>query len=109
MLARRRDGNLERQSALYKPGQFVTRDLRLPVSCRRSAFAGESCVRGEQSCNRPILNPAMGRFDNRQLDATVADDHGDPEEPLAKLDEAEKQAAALRDQLKVVLAEALLR
>lgn len=32
-----------------------------------------------------------------------------PNELLAKLDEAEKQAAALRDQLKAVLAEALLR
>ena len=40
---------------------------------------------------------------------TVADDHGDPEELRVKLDEAEKQAAALRDQLKAVLAEALLR
>ena len=40
---------------------------------------------------------------------TVADDHGDPEELLAKLDEAERQAAALRDQLKAILAEALLR
>jgi type I restriction enzyme M protein len=40
---------------------------------------------------------------------TVADDHGDPEELLAKLDEAEKQTAALRDQLKSILAEALLR
>jgi len=40
---------------------------------------------------------------------TVADDHGDPEELLARLDEAEKQAAALRDQLKAILAEALLR
>ena len=40
---------------------------------------------------------------------TVADDHGDPEELLAKLDEAEKQTAALRDQLKAILAEALLR
>jgi type I restriction enzyme M protein len=40
---------------------------------------------------------------------TVADDHGDPEELLAKLDEAEKQAAALRDQLKAILEEALLR
>ncbi len=40
---------------------------------------------------------------------TVADDHGDPEELLAKLDEAEQQAAALRDQLKAILAEALLR
>jgi type I restriction enzyme M protein len=40
---------------------------------------------------------------------TVADDRGDPEELLAKLNEAEKQAAALRDQLKAILAEALLR
>ena len=39
----------------------------------------------------------------------VADDHGDPEELLVKLDVAEKQAVALRDQLKSVLAEALLR
>lgn len=40
---------------------------------------------------------------------TVAEDHGDPEELLKKLDEAEKQAAALRDQLKAILEEALLR
>jgi type I restriction enzyme M protein len=40
---------------------------------------------------------------------TVADDHGDPAELLIKLDEAETQAAALRDQLKTILAEALLR
>src|SRR5712691_6635817 len=40
---------------------------------------------------------------------TVADDHGDPMELLARLDEAEQQTAALRDQLKAILAEALLR
>lgn len=40
---------------------------------------------------------------------TIADDHGDPEELLAKLDEAERQTAALRDQLKAILSEALLR
>jgi type I restriction enzyme M protein len=40
---------------------------------------------------------------------TVADDHGDPEELLAALNEAEGQANALRDQLKTILAEALLR
>lgn len=40
---------------------------------------------------------------------TIADDHGDPEELLAKLDEAEQQAAALRGQLKSILEEALLR
>ena len=40
---------------------------------------------------------------------TVADDHGDPEELLAKLDAAEKEGRSLRDQLKAILAEALLR
>src|SRR6202040_4260896 len=40
---------------------------------------------------------------------TVVDTHGDPEELLAKLDEAEGQAATLRNQLKTILAEALLR
>ena len=40
---------------------------------------------------------------------TVADDHGDPDELLAKLEDAEQQTAALRDQLKTILAEALLR
>jgi type I restriction enzyme M protein len=39
----------------------------------------------------------------------VADDHGDPDVLLAKLDEAEKETAALRDQLKAILDEALLR
>jgi len=40
---------------------------------------------------------------------TVADDHGDPEELLTRLNEAEGQANTLRDQLKAILAEALLR
>ncbi len=40
---------------------------------------------------------------------TVADDHGDPETLLAELDEAEAETAKLRDQLKAILAEALLR
>jgi type I restriction enzyme M protein len=40
---------------------------------------------------------------------TVTDDHGDPEELLLKLDEAEKQASSVRDQLKAILEEALLR
>jgi type I restriction enzyme M protein len=40
---------------------------------------------------------------------TVADEHGDPEELLAKLNEAEQQAAAIREQLKAILAKALLR
>jgi type I restriction enzyme M protein len=40
---------------------------------------------------------------------TIVDDHGNPEELLAKLTEAEGQANTLRDQLKAILAEALLR
>ena len=40
---------------------------------------------------------------------TVDDDHGDPEELLKKLEESELAAARLRDQLKGILAVALLR
>ncbi len=40
---------------------------------------------------------------------TLEDDHGDPEELLVKLSAAEAEAAGLRDQLKAMLAEALLR
>ncbi len=40
---------------------------------------------------------------------TVSDDHGDLEDLLAELDEAEKQTAALRKQLKAILAGPLLR
>jgi type I restriction enzyme M protein len=39
----------------------------------------------------------------------VADDHGDPETLLADLDAAERDVAALRDQLKAILGEALAR
>jgi len=40
---------------------------------------------------------------------TVADDHGDPEVLLDSLNAAEAQTASLRNQLKVILAEALAR
>jgi type I restriction enzyme M protein len=40
---------------------------------------------------------------------TVADEHGEPEELLRELQAAESNAAALREQLKSILAEALLR
>jgi type I restriction enzyme M protein len=39
----------------------------------------------------------------------VSDDHGDPTELLAQLDNTEARAAALRDRLKSILQEALLR
>jgi len=40
---------------------------------------------------------------------TAADDHGDPEQLLRSLDEAEARSAALREQLRTILEEALLR
>jgi len=40
---------------------------------------------------------------------TVADDHGDPQELLARLNESEQRTGVIRDQLKAILAEALLR
>ena len=40
---------------------------------------------------------------------TAENDHGDPEELLAKLAATEAETASLRDQLKAILAEALLR
>jgi type I restriction enzyme M protein len=40
---------------------------------------------------------------------TVANEHGDPEELLVKLNEAEKESANLRDQLKAILEKALIR
>ena len=40
---------------------------------------------------------------------TSEDDHGDPEELLAKLNAAEAEAARLREQLKAILVEALLK
>lgn len=52
----------------------------------------------ERNYNLDLKNPHV-----------VAADHGDPEELLASLQAAELKAAALRDQLKAILAEALLR
>jgi len=40
---------------------------------------------------------------------TVADSHGDPEELLTKVNDAESQAVVLRGRLRTILAEALLR
>lgn len=40
---------------------------------------------------------------------TVADDHGDPETLLADLDRAEAETTAIRDQLRAILAEALVQ
>ena len=40
---------------------------------------------------------------------TSESDHGDPEELLRALDQSEQETAQLRDQLKAILSEALLR
>ena len=40
---------------------------------------------------------------------TVADDHGDPQELLTSLDQAEAETGRLRDRLKAILTEALTR
>jgi len=70
----------------------------------------EGRVETEQAWRVPI---ATIQERNYNLDLknphTVAADHGDPEELLASLQVAERQAADLRDQLKAILAEALLR
>jgi len=39
----------------------------------------------------------------------VEEDHGDPAELLAKLEKSEQEVALLRDRLKIILEEALLR
>lgn len=52
----------------------------------------------ERGYNLDIKNPHV-----------VADDHGDTEELLAALDAAEAEATRLRDQLRGLLEEALLR
>jgi type I restriction enzyme M protein len=70
----------------------------------------EGRVETEQAWRVPI---AQIQERNYNLDLknphVVAEDHGDPEELLAELQTAEQNAGELRDQLKAILAEALLR
>jgi type I restriction enzyme M protein len=70
----------------------------------------EGRVETEQAWRVPI---AQIQERNYNLDLknphVAAADHGDPEELLADLQTAEQKAAELRDQLKAILAEALLR
>ncbi|MDO8631447.1 MAG: N-6 DNA methylase, partial [Phycisphaerales bacterium] len=73
----------------------ATREGRVETSQAWKVTADEVKARGY---NLDIKNPH-----------TVADNHGDPGELLAKLDAAEAETAALRDKLKAILAEALSR
>jgi type I restriction enzyme M protein len=68
---------------------------RKETPCAWKVTAAEVKARGY---NLDIKNPHA-----------VADDLGDPEALLAALNAAEAETAALRDQLKTILAEALLR
>jgi type I restriction enzyme M protein len=67
----------------------------------------EGLARSERAAGDAIYATAFNL--DRKNAHTVAEDHGDPEELLQKLDEAEKQAGVLRDKLKAILEEALLR
>jgi type I restriction enzyme M protein len=71
------------------------RQGRQPTDVAWKVTAAEVKARGY---NLDIKNPH-----------TEADDHGDPDELLRKLNEAERETAALRDRLKAMLEEALLR
>ncbi len=73
----------------------ATRKSRKETDCAWKVTAEEIEARGY---NLDIKNPH-----------TVEDNHGDPEELLAELSAAEAEADGLREQLKAVLAETLLR
>jgi hypothetical protein len=67
----------------------------------------------EAKDNNHAVGDGMQQARNYNLDGknphTVADDHGDPAELLAKLAQDEQRTTTLRDQLKAILSEALLR
>jgi type I restriction enzyme M protein len=70
----------------------------------------EGRVETEQAWRVPIAQIQERNYNLDLKNPHVATaDHGDPEELLADLQTAEQKAAALRDQLKAILAEALLR
>ena len=54
----------------------------------------------------PAVNAAINAIANPHREA---DNNGDRETLLAELDHAETEVAAIRDQLKAILAEALVR
>ena len=71
------------------------RERRKETECAWKVTAEEVKVRGY---NLDIKNPHV-----------QDDDHGDPEELLEKLTAAEAETATLRNRLKAILAEALMR
>lgn len=77
------------------------------MAWREDAAQAGQASRQERSSGDAIYSAAFNL--DIKNPHTVADDHGDPEILLAALDAAEAQAATLRDQLKAILAEALVR
>jgi type I restriction enzyme M protein len=92
----------------------MTRPIKLEHFADCVAWWGGPSREGREETEQAWCVPiAQIQERNYNLDLknphTVAEDHGDPEELLASLQDAEQQAAELRDQLKAILAEALLR
>ena len=73
---------------------------------KEATDAGETSRR-ERSAADSVYSAAFNL--NIKNPHTVADEHGDPDALLAQLAAAEAETAALRDQLKAILAEALAR
>jgi type I restriction enzyme M protein len=92
----------------------MTRPIRLEHLQRCSAWWGGALREGRVQTERAwrvTAEEVKERGYNLELKNPhrTLEDHGDPEELLARLDEAEAQAARLRDHLKATLTEALLR
>ncbi len=91
----------------------MTRPIRLEhfKSCVEWWGGAERAGRVEnESAWRVTIEEVKARGYNLDIKNphTVADDYGDPEELLTRLDEAEKEADSLRDQLKAILRDALV-
>ncbi len=85
---------------------------RLPLT-KEIWYYEHSVSEGQKaySMTRPIrfehLKPCIDWWEKRE--EVVDEDHGNPAELLAKLEQSEAEAAKLRDKLKAILKEALLR
>ncbi len=92
----------------------MTRPIRLEHLADCAAWWGGAERKGRKETERAWkVSAADVKARGFNLDIknphTVAEDHGDPEALLEGLTAAEAEAAAIRDQLKMILSEALLR
>jgi len=96
-------GSRERQKL---DDQLITEKVRLDA-LNGNLAAAEEKQRAAKRVGDAIYDAVFNLdFKNPH---TVADEHGDPAELLANLEQDEQHVASLRDQLKAILAEALLR